>query len=103
MKSRLVVSWHAIERLRERRPRYARRSNGDLYGVVYGMTQHALPWGAQLGDHELLLGDPRAGSEGLVFVVMRDRDGDRIVKTVLTEDQAMANMQATGLLKGMSG
>lgn len=99
MKSRLVVSWHAIERLRERRPRYSGRSNGDLYGVVYGMTQRAMPWGAQLGDQELLLGDPQAGSDGLVFVVLHDPDGRRVVKTVLTVDQAMANMQATGLLR----
>lgn len=102
MKTKLVVSWHAIERLRERRPRYAGRSNGDLYGVVYGMTQHAMPWGAQLGDQELLLGDRQAGSEGLVFVVLNDRDGRRVVKTVLTEEQAMANMQATGLLRRRS-
>lgn len=91
-----------MERLRERRPRYRRRSNGDLYGVVYGMVHHSMPWGAQLGSHEYLRGDERLGSDGLVFVLVHDEDVRRVVTTVLTESQAIANMQAVGLMKRRS-
>jgi len=97
MKRRMIVTHHAIERLRERCPdRYARRSDGDVYGVVYGMVQRALPFGGQLEGSRLLRGDERSGSQGLVFVV-RDNEFHSVIVTVLTEQQAIANMQSAGL------
>ncbi len=98
MKRRLIVTHHAIERFRERcHDRcYSQRSDGDVYGVVYGMVQRALPFGGQLAGSRLLRGDERSGSQGLVFVV-RDNEFASAIVTVLTEEQAIANMQAAGL------
>lgn len=97
MKRRLIVTHHAIERFRERCPdRYAGRSDGDVYGVVYGMAKRSLPFGGQLAGSRLLRGDERSGSQGLVFVV-RDNEFCSAIVTVLTEEQAIANMQSVGL------
>ena len=97
MKRRLIVTQHAIERLRERHPdRYAKRSDAQLYSVVYGMAHRALPYGGQLDGSHLMRGDERSGAEGLVFVI-RDKETHSVVVTVLTEAQAIANMQALGL------
>lgn len=97
MKRRLIVTQHAIERLRERCPeRYAKRSDAQLYGVVYGMAHRALPYGGQLEGSHLMRGDERSGAEGLVFVI-RDNEFHSVVVTVLTDAQAIANMQSAGL------
>lgn len=74
----LIVTRHAQGRLAERFPHI-----GDVAQAV----QDAVTFGGQAGNSELLLNQ----THGAVFVVVRDRH-DLVLKTVLTQDQAIANL-----------
>lgn len=77
----LHVTQHALSRFSER-----------MDGNFHARLKAAVPFGAQRGD-DLLLRDDDA-----VFTVAREQEtGRRVVTTVLTLDQAVANMQASGI------
>lgn len=73
----VILTLHAIERWQER---------GFITEDLDRILKVAMPYGVQYGSDLLLSGD------GVVFATCLDPEGARIVKTVLTRDMAMANM-----------
>lgn len=74
----LILTTHAVERWAER---------GACDETLVDVLKRAMPFGGQFGDSMLL-----ADGE-IVFATKTNGFGDRVVVTVLTKDQAIANMQ----------
>lgn len=72
---------HAVQR-------YCERFGGDTEQMKQAF-QDSVPFGGQMGNAKLML-----SSNGAVFVVDIDRHGERYIRTVLTKEQATANVQA---------
>lgn len=78
----IKITDHARERYAERFP--------DC-GTIEWQLGQARPWGAQFGYDSFLL-----SPDGVVFAMTNGRDGP-VIKTVLTKEQATANMEMVGL------
>lgn len=92
------VSDHAVSRLRERHLDSAGLSDIEARQVLLTELDRGIPFGAQCGtgaDHLLLLPCE------LVAAIRRDED-TLTVKTILTKELAIANMQARGILLASS-
>lgn len=76
---RVVFSPHSLEKWDERFGFNCR---------IDDVFAKAIPFGGQLGNKEVLL-----KYDDVVFVVKTFEEGTRVVKTVLTNDMAMVNMQ----------
>src|SRR4051812_16103220 len=87
---RFVVTDHALERFAERHPELYDAEPEEARRVLLGELDTGVPYGYQLGHDELYL-----LTCGLVAAVSW-RDGVGIVKTVLTKDHAIANMESQG-------
>jgi hypothetical protein len=88
----LVISEHALDRFAERHPEAGRLEAGQVRQVFLEELERGVPFGGQRGDDELSLLPC-----GVVAVIKRS-DGVRVVKTVLTKELAIANMQAQGVV-----
>lgn len=94
----VYVTSHAIKRFGERFS-YGTPTRADVLRVVIALARNAVPWGGQRGVDRYWLarlkGDP-GRDVVLVTAPNRERRGV-IVKTVLTREQAIQNMQDEGL------
>ena len=95
MGSRFVVTDHAVDRFFERYEGRDALHPSECKRRLLAELERGVLFGGQVGDGELYLLPC-----GLVAAVVRD-DGCRIVKTVLTRAQAIANMESQGaVLRG---
>jgi len=96
MPRRLAITDHALDRFAERHPEFGELSPDEGRQVFLAELERGVPFGGQLGDDELLL-----LPSGLVAVITWDQ-GVGIVKTILTREHAIANMQSQGMLPAAS-
>jgi hypothetical protein len=89
---RLVISEHALHRFAERHPEVDDLEPGQSRQVFLEELERGVPFGGQVGDDEL-----RLLPCGLVAAVTWT-DGVGVVKTVLTKELAIANMQSQGVV-----
>jgi hypothetical protein len=87
-----IITDHALDRFAERHLELAGLTAGESRQALLAELERGVPFGGQFGDDELLL-----LPSGLVAVI-RWAEGVGIVKTVLTRNQAIANMQSHGVL-----
>ena len=87
MASRFIITHHALNRFRER-PSSSENGNDEL--VLLNELKHSVPFLAQRGPGKLYLLPC-----GVVAAVVRDR-ACLIVKTILTREQAIAQIEASG-------
>jgi uncharacterized protein (TIGR02246 family) len=92
MARRLLITDHALHRFAERHPEVEELAPNERRQVFLAELEHGVPFGWQLGDDEL-----RLLPSGVVAVIS-SRDGVGIVKTVLTKNLAIANMQSQGFV-----
>lgn len=92
MARRLLITDHALDRFAERHPDFDQLEADESRQVLLSELDHGVPFGGQLGDDELYLLPC-----GYVAAISW-RDGVGIVKTVLTRELAIANMQAQGVV-----
>lgn len=85
--AKVKVSWHAVERYLDRFD--SGLSDRQARGVIAKAFRQAVPFGGQRGRDLLMI------HEDLVMVYDAKC---RVIKTILTTDQAMANMQAAKIL-----
>jgi hypothetical protein len=86
MPSRFVITDHALSRFGER----TALPDEGLRQSLQAELERGVPFGGQLGEDELYL-----LPSGDVAAVVWER-GDGIVKTILTREHAIANMQSRG-------
>lgn len=99
------ITKHAFDRMRERIPQLESRDNRSLTPVFIAMIKGGTPWGAAYGNDKLIRATHHGSDTEVVFVVRKPTDPTRTnevyVATVLTVDQAMANIQSCGLRKAI--
>jgi hypothetical protein len=88
---RLHISPHAIERFRERHGECDNKDERQVRVLLREELERGVPYGAQRGSNELQLLPC-----GLVAAVELS-NGVMVVKTILTQWQAIANMQSQGI------
>lgn len=89
------VSHHAIERAREHLPYLADWPAARIRRVIHGLYGSGVPYGGQRGhDQWLLHCVSRDGRRAVVLACCRgDQERTIVIKTVLTEDHARANIE----------
>ncbi len=97
MPRRFVITDHALDRFVERHPELYDVESDETRRVLLGELDNGVPYGFQIGVDELYLLPC-----GLVAAVCWD-DGVGIVKTVLTKDHAIANMESMGAVLRRAG
>ena len=90
MGSRFVITDHALARFAERRAVSATLQTNQYRELLLAELERGVPFGGQIGNDELYL----LPSGNVAAVTWKARTG--IVKTVLTQEQAIANMQSMG-------
>jgi hypothetical protein len=88
---RLYITPHAIERFRERHGQCDEHDERQVRLLLREELERGVPYGAQRGSNVLLLLPC-----GLVAAV-EFSNGIAVVKTILTQGQAIANMQSQGI------
>lgn len=92
MAQRFLITDHALQRFAERHADSDDLESDKARQVLLSELERAIPFGGQLGDEELRL-LPCGHVAAIAW-----RDGLGIVKTVLTKDQAVVNMEAVGAI-----
>jgi hypothetical protein len=90
MGSRFVITDHALERFAERRAVSTALQTSQYRDLLLAELERGVPFGGQIGNDELYL----LPSDNVAAIAWQARTG--IVKTVLTREQAIANMQSMG-------
>ncbi len=88
--SRFVITDHAFSRFVERQPELDEAGSGEIRRLLLEELERGIPYGYQIGLDELYL-----LPSGLVAAVIWD-EGVGVVKTVLTKEHAIANMESMG-------
>ncbi len=92
MPQRFLISDHALQRFAERHEEFDALGLNEARQVFLAELDHGVPFGGQIGGDELYL-----LPSGYVAAIAW-RDGVGVVKTVLTKEQAIANMQSMGAI-----
>lgn len=90
MAKRFLITEHALDRFAERHAEADDLELDESRQVLLAELERAVPFGGQLGTEEFYL----MPCEYVAAVAWRDGIG--IVKTVLTKEQAIVNMQSRG-------
>jgi hypothetical protein len=86
----LFVNAHALQRARERCRSLARSTDQEVYKQIEEWLRRGVELGGQFGGRRIWLCD------GLAVVVWHKPDGTREARSVLTREQALANVEAFG-------
>lgn len=93
----IQVRAHAMQRARERCPEVRDASDQELYEAIKRWIQNGLPLGGQTGNQSAWL-------HGQIVVIVTHKEcGIREVRTILTREQALANLQSPVLGKPGKG
>lgn len=92
-KTFIIISGHSLERARERMPNLKEHSDTHVKRVLLGMLEDAVPFGGQIGKQRSYLATCKSNGQELVLILADLPDGRQLLRTVLTPDQAQANMQ----------
>ena len=90
MGSRFVITDHALDRFAERHAESAALQTNQYRELLLAELERGVPFGGQIGNDELYL----LPSGNVAAITWQARTG--IVKTVLTQEQAIAKMQSMG-------
>lgn len=90
MRLRFVITDHALDRFAERHALSAALQTNQYRELLLAELERGVPFGGQIGNDELYL----LPSGNVAAIAWQARSG--IVKTVLTREQAIANMQSMG-------
>jgi hypothetical protein len=88
----VLVTDHAIDRARERCERMKWWADKDVRDQIIKVIRRGVDWGGQKGSGGLVLS--MSGPMNGLVAACADMGCRVVVKTILTQDQAMANMQA---------
>lgn len=88
MGSRFVITDHALDRFAERHAESAALQASQSRELLLAELERGVPFGGQIGNDELYL----LPSGNVAAITWQARTG--IVKTVLTQEQAIANMRS---------
>ena len=92
MNSRFVITDHAVDRFAERHAGVAALKPDQYRDLLLAELESGIPFGGQIGNDELCL-LPSGAVAAITW-----KAGRGIVKTVLTREQAIANMEAQGAI-----
>ena len=93
---RVVVSGHAVDRLRQRVPELSTTTIRDAHRLLSGVFHNGVVVGGQQGRDQLVEATCATSGRKVALAVTRLANGTTVIKTVLTVDQMTANAQALG-------
>ena len=91
---KLYVTEHCIERMRQRMPSMAQSDRDRIIRIVFAMVHNGHEFGGQIGNEKAVCSKCRWTGDQVVFPLSYNPDHRSwTVKTALTFDQAVGNVQ----------
>lgn len=84
----VLINAHAIARLRERHDEAAAWTDERIYREVVRWIGEGIELGGQYGERKVVLHGT------IAIVILHKRNGQREVRSILTREQALANVEA---------